>query len=236
MMKNEELLRKYLDGELSPEEEQEALHVIADDPELRSLLRFEQHIYAAFSDVSEQDSFHVPGGFTNRVMAQISAEAPAKERQQVFETVKQWFEQLLSPRQFQLRPVYGLAAIILLVASLSFPLYLVETEDSGGATGNIPDTSIQQVSSTSNQVWLRFVYIDEKAESMAVAGDFSNWEPIPLTKQTVNGEQVWTGLVSMNRGEHHYMFLKNGDQWITDPLAPVQREDGFGNKNAVIYL
>jgi len=235
-MKNEELLRKYLDGELSPEEEQEALHVIADDPELRSLLRFEQHIYAAFSDVSEQDSFHVPGGFTNRVMAQISAEAPAKERQQVFETVKQWFEQLLSPRQFQLRPVYGLAAIILLVASLSFPLYLVETEDSGGATGNIPDTSIQQVSSTSNQVWLRFVYIDEKAESMAVAGDFSNWEPIPLTKQTVNGEQVWTGLVSMNRGEHHYMFLKNGDQWITDPLAPVQREDGFGNKNAVIYL
>lgn len=234
-MKNEELLRKYLDGELSPEEEQEALHVIADDPELRSLLRFEQHIYAAFSDVSEQDSFQVPGGFTDRVMAQISA-APAEERQPVFDTVKQWFEQLLSPRQVQLRPVYGLAAIILLVASLSFPLYLVQSEDSGGATGNIPDTSIQQVSSTSNQVWLRFVYIDEKAESMAVAGDFSNWEPIPLTKQTVNGEQVWTGLVSMNRGEHHYMFLKNGDQWLTDPLAPVQREDGFGNKNAVIYL
>lgn len=235
MMKNEELLRKYLDGELSPEEEQEALHVIADDPELRSLLRFEQHIYAAFSDVSEQDSFQVPGGFTDRVMAQISV-APAEERQPVFDTVKQWFEQLLSPRQVQLRPVYGLAAIILLVASLSFPLYLVQSEDSGGATGNIPDTSIQQVSSTSNQVWLRFVYIDEKAESMAVAGDFSNWEPIPLTKQTVNGEQVWTGLVSMNRGEHHYMFLKNGDQWLTDPLAPVQREDGFGNKNAVIYL
>lgn len=234
-MKNEELLRKYLDGELSPEEEQEALHVIADDPELRSLLRFEQHIYAAFSDVSEQDSFQVPGGFTDRVMAQISV-APAEERQPVFDTVKQWFEQLLSPRQVQLRPVYGLAAIILLVASLSFPLYLVQSEDSGGATGNIPDTSIQQVSSTSNQVWLRFVYIDEKAESMAVAGDFSNWEPIPLTKQTVNGEQVWTGLVSMNRGEHHYMFLKNGDQWLTDPLAPVQREDGFGNKNAVIYL
>ena len=169
-------------------------------------------------------------------MAQISAEAPAEERQPVFETIKQWFEQLLSPRQVQLRPVYGLAAIILLVASLSFPLYLVQSEDSGGVTGNIPDTSIQQVSSTSNQVWLRFVYIDEKAESMAVAGDFSNWEPIPLTKQMVNGEQVWTGLVSMNRGEHHYMFLKNGDQWITDPLAPVQREDGFGNKNAVIYL
>jgi hypothetical protein len=40
----------------------------------------------------------------------------------------------------------------------------------------------------------------------------------------------------MDRGEHRYMFIKNGEKWVTDPLAPVQQDDGFGNKNAVIYL
>jgi hypothetical protein len=40
----------------------------------------------------------------------------------------------------------------------------------------------------------------------------------------------------MNRGEHRYMFVKDGEEWVTDPMAPMQREDGFGNKNAVIYL
>jgi hypothetical protein len=40
----------------------------------------------------------------------------------------------------------------------------------------------------------------------------------------------------MERGEHRYMFVKNGENWVTDPLAAIQQDDGFGNKNAVIYL
>jgi hypothetical protein len=32
------------------------------------------------------------------------------------------------------------------------------------------------------------------------------------------------------------MFVVDGSRWVTDPLAPVQRSDGFGNKNAVLQL
>ena len=53
-MKNEELLRKYLDGELSPEEERDALHVIADDPELRSLCRIFRCLRAGFVPCSRR--------------------------------------------------------------------------------------------------------------------------------------------------------------------------------------
>jgi hypothetical protein len=57
-----------------------------------------------------------------------------------------------------------------------------------------------------------------------------------LSPHTVNGETVWTGLVPVPRGEHEYQFVINGERWVTDPLAPVQQDDGFGAKNAVLKL
>jgi 1,4-alpha-glucan branching enzyme len=83
---------------------------------------------------------------------------------------------------------------------------------------------------------MRFVYTSEAADSVAVAGDFSDWEPIPLSPRTVNGQTVWTGLVPVSRGEHEYQFVINGTRWVTDPLAPVTRDDGFGAENAVLKL
>lgn len=82
----------------------------------------------------------------------------------------------------------------------------------------------------------RFVYTNDTADSVAVAGDFSDWAPIPLSPHTVNGETVWTGLVPVPRGEHEYQFVINGERWVTDPLAPDKQDDGFGAKNAVLKL
>jgi len=83
---------------------------------------------------------------------------------------------------------------------------------------------------------VRFLYPDSAADSVAVAGDFSQWEPVPLSPRTVDGKTVWTGLVPVARGEHEYQFLINGNRWVTDPLAPVTRSDGFGAKNAVLNV
>ena len=85
-------------------------------------------------------------------------------------------------------------------------------------------------------MWIRFRYANSTADSVAVAGDFSQWDPIPLSPRTVNGETVWTGLVPVSRGEHEYQFVINGERWVTDPLAPVKRSDGFGAKNAVLDI
>jgi 1,4-alpha-glucan branching enzyme len=80
------------------------------------------------------------------------------------------------------------------------------------------------------------MYTNNTADSVAVAGDFSQWSPIPLSPRTVNGETVWTGLVPVSRGEHEYQFVINGERWVTDPLAPVTRSDGFGAENAVLDI
>lgn len=230
----EELLRKYLDGELGPEKEREALHMIADDEEMRSMLRFEQKLQLGFRQERDAASFEVPEGFSNRVMSAIHRlDEKEEERIAMIERLSSIVKGFWRPRQIQLRPVYALCMLLAIGALWVIP---ANTDfDDGPASEGVQ--SVQPVAeSTGQQVWTRFVFIDKEAESVAVAGDFSNWEPIELSKKTLNGEQVWTGLIAMGKGEHRYMFVKDGTNWVTDPLATNYENDGFGNKNAVIYL
>ncbi|MFH5885060.1 hypothetical protein ACG2F4_12175 [Halalkalibaculum sp. DA3122] len=230
----EELFRNYLDGELPGKKERKILHLIADDEELRSLLRFEIKLRHSFRGGRDPSSFEVPEGFSDRVMKQITRSAPVAETSKQAEEHSTWVEWLWRPRPIQWRPAYTMVLLLVLAVLLVVPPYLGQQQspDRELASGQ----TVREISASVDQVWTRFVYIDETARSVAVAGDFNDWEPQPLTKEQVNGKTVWTGLVSMNRGEHRYMFVKNGEQWVTDPLAPMHREDGFGNKNAVIYL
>lgn len=229
----EEILRKYLDGDLSTEKEQEALHMIADDEEMRAMLRFEQLLSG-----TDFSSYEVPESFGDSVMQAIETRPESVQVAEpgLIEKVKGWVSALFEPREIRLRPAFAMAMMLLIAVLVGLPYYTDQPVDDQVATNNIDSPSIEQVSDNGEQVWTRFVYIDKEAESVSVAGDFSDWNPIELTKQSLNGQQVWTGLIPMDRGEHRYMFIKDGEKWVTDPLAPVQQDDGFGNKNAVIYL
>lgn len=237
-MDRDNLLQKYLDGELSPDEEKEALHVIAEDEELRSMLRFEQQLNSVLSSESGMlKSQPVPDNFSENVMHKIESSEESKER--LITKLKDWYRSFWQPKQIQWRPAYSLVAAVLIIFAFMYPLLLADMSGPPArqaADMQQMDQSVQQISTGAAEVMLRFVYIDEDANSVAVAGDFSDWEPIELNRQLVNGEHVWSGIVSMSRGEHNYMFIKDGSEWITDPMAPVTRDDGFGNKNAVVYL
>lgn len=230
---NENLFRRYLDGELNEEEEIRALHMIADDKNMREMLQFERTLLQTYSNVQNPDSFSVPSNFTNSVMEKISTEKVIKDSSQSSKT-KRVFK-LFEPKHVVVRPVYAAAAILLL--SIGFGYFL---NNSVQTTTNLQtngfENSTQVVSETESEIWIRFVYFAEDAERIEVAGDFNEWDPIPLNREFIGDQQVWTGLVPVTRGEHRYMFLKNGEEWLTDPLADIKRDDGFGNENAVLYL
>jgi hypothetical protein len=142
---------------------------------------------------------------------------------------------LWNPRPIAMRPAWAL--MLLLGAGIAWGLYgsaelSSETEPMAEATHMTTDV----VAEGEESVWIRFVYIDPDAEEVSVAGDFTEWEPVDLTPELVGGQQVWTGMVQVPRGEQHYMFIRNGEEWVTDPFADIRRDDGFGNENAVLYL
>lgn len=225
----QKLFRKFLDGELQNDEEKKALHMIADDSEMREMLQFERTLYQIFSGEPDPDSFTVPTGFSDSVMDEIKGEKTtiAEDHQKVIS--------LFKPKQFSVRPVYVLAAVVLMTLSFGFLVLDRSGSEDQSYVSNAED-SVQMISESESEIWIRFVYFDDAAEEVAVAGDFSNWNPIELTQEEIDGKRVWTGLIPVSRGEHQYMFVRDGEEWVTDPLADIKRDDGFGNKNAVLYL
>lgn len=230
-------VRRFIDGDLPEGEVREALHRIADDPEARSLLQFELQMAQglAASRAPEPSS-----EFATNTMEQIEemgAPGPSLQTR-----LHEWWEAAARPLvTIPVRPVHALATLALMVAVawLAWPL---APSDPAPVASNQERTSLptQTAAVSSNQqsqtVWTRFVYTDDDADSVAVAGDFSQWQPIPLSPHTVNGKTVWTGLVPVSRGEHEYQFVIDGEKWVTDPLASVKEDDGFGAKNAVLKL
>lgn len=223
----EDLFRRYLDGELSDSEEQEILHLIADDPELRDMLRFERSLLRSYSVESEAASFGVPSGFADSVMAEIGAGSEKGHKQPAP------VSDIRSVRRTGTGRILAAAAIALVSIGLG---YLLAISQSATAPGAEQQTVTQYISDSESEIWMRFVYFDEEADQIEVAGDFSGWDPIELRQEMIGERRVWTGLVPLQRGEHRYMFIRDGEEWLTDPLADVQQDDGFGNKNAVIYL
>lgn len=230
------IVQRFLDGDLSEDELQEALHRIADDPEARSLLQFElrmtQNLAASRSAQPSPD-------FTSQTMKRLAETEAAEPSLQ--DRLANWWEAITRPLiTIPVRPAYVLALLVLAIAvvwgagPLSPPA--PSTTSKPVRTNTTVQTADASTRPQSETVWARFVYMDSDADSVAVAGDFSQWEPIPLSPRTVNGKTVWTGLVPISRGEHEYQFVINGEKWVTDPLAPVKHEDGFGAKNAVLKL
>jgi len=83
---------------------------------------------------------------------------------------------------------------------------------------------------------VRFVLALPAAESVAVAGDFNRWSATasPLARQGSRG--LWTIVVPLPPGEHLFMYVVNGTQWISPPLAEDYADDGFGAKNGVVVV
>ena len=76
-----------------------------------------------------------------------------------------------------------------------------------------------------------FTYNDANAQSVSLAGDFTDWErnAIPMKKQK-NGS--WKATVNLPPGTYEYRFLVDG-QWQNDQECQNRRQNGFGAENCI---
>jgi len=97
---------------------------------------------------------------------------------------------------------------------------------------NAPDTS--SICSAEVQFSLRIG--DNKAHTVAIAGDFNGWNPQANILEDPEGDGIWTGTLKLEPGRYEYMFVLDGEKWFPDPNALRYVKDGFGNKNAILEI
>lgn len=209
----------FLDGDLSPDEQRRALHRIADDPDSVAQLRFDARLRRA---LRESASESVPVGFSDRVMAAVDARGPRRSEERPPRPAQ-------SPRRAR---TLRLAAVAACVAAAAFGVGRFSAPPAAAP----PAIAESDAPLSAGIVSTRFVFLEEHAATVAVAGDFTQWDPVPLRREELDGRVVWSGVLAVPQGEHRYMFVVDGDEWVTDPLADVVRDDGFGNRNAILTL
>ena len=158
--------------------------------------------------------------FDARVMDEV-LRAPSGLRERI--------ASLTQPRTFRVSPLVALAASLLFaVTVVGSVLYVLPTSPepaprtaSRGATGS---------------PIVQFGFVAPHASSVALVGDFNNWDPkaTPLRAASTGG--VWSVEIPVQPGRHLYAFVVDGTVWRPDPAAPKATGEDFGEPNSALTV
>jgi 1,4-alpha-glucan branching enzyme len=76
-----------------------------------------------------------------------------------------------------------------------------------------------------------FHITEPDAESVLLAGDFTDWQERPIKMEKGSGG-VWTTTVKLPPGTHNYLFIVDGE-WCEDPECPVRVPNPYGGYSMV---
>ncbi|QJB57005.1 glycogen-binding domain-containing protein [Pseudodesulfovibrio sp. zrk46] len=157
----------------------------------------------------------VPADFSARVMSGLQPKKPS-----AWMRFKLW---LTKPRSFTFTPLQAAPALACALVLLVFGFYQMQ--------GPSPENGVRLTS-------VRFVMDDagKQATSVSVIGSFNDWktEESSMWYDQKNGK--WVLEAKLPPGDHEYVFLVDGNRLVPDPQAAMTRDDGFGNKNSILFV
>ncbi|MBM4185022.1 MAG: hypothetical protein FJ207_12545 [Gemmatimonadetes bacterium] len=160
-----------------------------------------------------------PAGFRADVMRAI-AESDV-DHVSLWKRVLSWW---INPQPIRVRPALGALALATVVA-----LVFVVRPD-------VQPSGAQVATSGEAQPVTRFVFVAPEAASVRLTGDFVSWSPEGIALEDPRGTGVWTTDVALPPGVYQYTFVVNGTEWVPDPRAVSQVDDGFGQLNSVVIV
>ncbi|MCJ2163580.1 MULTISPECIES: glycogen-binding domain-containing protein [unclassified Pseudodesulfovibrio] len=175
-------------------------------------IRMEDIIIQGIRNAPEADA---PQGFSQRVMDGLQARTPS-----LWTRVKLW---LFRPQVLTVKPMQVIPAVTFALALLA--LAVIKWDTPTGDT--VPRLAT-----------VRFILHDtnQEARKVSVIGSFNNWRA-ERSVMWYNGEtQAWILEAQLPPGDHEYLFLVNGERLVPDPEAPMTRDDGFGNRNSIMFV
>jgi hypothetical protein len=153
-------------------------------------------------------------GFRADVMRAIEQDATP-----LWKRLAAWW---LEPRPVRIRPAVGALAVASAVLLFVW---------SGRGSDVEPVAVTAPV-----QAVTRFVLVAPGASTVHLTGDFIGWSPEGIALEDPRGTGVWTADVPLPPGVYQYTFVLDGTEWVPDPRAVSQVDDGFGQVNSVVIV
>jgi 1,4-alpha-glucan branching enzyme len=83
---------------------------------------------------------------------------------------------------------------------------------------------------------IRFAMLAPKAKQVSLVGSFNGWTADATQMKMRDGTGLWSVDVPLGEGEYTFMYLVDGTEWVTPPLAEDFVTDGFGQTNGVVIV
>lgn len=153
-----------------------------------------------------------PASVAQRVMAEVRRPRPG-----LGERLVRWFGERHTVT-ISVRPAWSLALAAVLAA-----IAIIPARAPGPVVG-------------AQEGIAQFVGRFPGAKSVEVVGSFTDWRAGAVVLRDDDHDGVWRAAVVLPVGQHEYMFVVDGEQWVTDPLAGRYVDDGFGSQNALLFV
>ncbi|MCP9472549.1 MAG: isoamylase early set domain-containing protein [Nitrospira sp.] len=220
-MREHDLIQRFVDHELTPDERVAFLRAVDTDPSLR---RQWLTIEMVAAEAARLPRIELSAQFINQL----------KERTRPKPSF--WanlWASVTKPRMLRWNMAQAMAAACVVLVAVGSLIRLVPER-----IGDPPtvDGSMQTVSTETApepKVLVRLVFVQPDARSVSVAGDFNGWNPAQTALRQTDGG-IWSVTLLLKPGRYEYMFVVDGTRWIADPLATEEIGDGFGSRNAVL--
>lgn len=83
---------------------------------------------------------------------------------------------------------------------------------------------------------LLFLFHDDAAESVSLAGDFNGWNKTASSLKRDESGLWLTEIVAPKAGRYAYKFVVNGERWLEDPNNGMKATDSYGGLNSVLVI
>jgi len=213
------------------------------DPSKEALMdAIEQAIRDRDPSGSHEDLCHLDGsgpdaelaGLAAQLMRLPKADPPPAFTDEVMKRVREvkpspwaWiWGRLTRPRMVRINLLQAFSAAAAAVIILAVAIGLSGRVERGESTAMSPDA---------RRYVVQFTYVNPGASQVYVAGSFNNWQKDKVPLSRVSKQGVWVGTLILPPGVYEYMFVVDGE-WVADQLARRYMEDGFGRKNALLYV
>ena len=216
--KTKKLLQLYIEDALTFGEKQQVEQHLEECSACRTELK---SLSATVKLIKSLPEVSTPSNFTENLMAKIS-----REEIQIQSSWLDYFKKQVTISQLSFR-FAGAAAVAAVFVFLAFT-FLFNFPGLPGQPG--------QKEAVAHQVEVTFTISGINANQIAVAGDFNGWNTSANQLEDPDGDGIWTGKMQLKPGRYEYMLVVDDGKWVTDPNAKVYANDGFGGKNAVLFI
>jgi len=138
---------------------------------------------------------------------------------------------LLRPHTFRVTPLGILAraaALAAIVAGATLAVSRLRPGEAVVSTASAPEALTASA--------VPFVLYAPRARSVALVGDFNNWDTRATPLRRTGASGAWVVTVPLPPGRYRYAFLIDGTRWLADPGAPRAPDDDFGTPNSVLTV